>query len=125
MLRLVRRPDAVVDGSAMIVRGSVERDRRPGSGADRRAGRTDGVVFRTLTDERGNFALAAPSPCGRSRRRSGAGAGNGDAAIRFVGTGLPRPAASPGLEDLRTTVLPKEVIAMTRTVHSLAEEDAR
>jgi hypothetical protein len=67
LLRLIRRPEAVIDGTAMIVRGGVVRDGKPAEGVD-----VTGSVFEddppakdefsTRTNEKGNFAIRLRLP---------------------------------------------------------------
>ncbi|MEZ5875573.1 MAG: hypothetical protein R3D30_12380 [Hyphomicrobiales bacterium] len=63
LLRLIRRPEAVIDGEAMIVRGGVLRDGTWAAGVEV-TGEADGnpEVFRTLTNERGVFAIRLRPP---------------------------------------------------------------
>ena len=66
ILRLFRRPDAVVDGEALIVRGGVIKDGAPAGGVSV-TGTVVGqpnVTFETLTNELGAFAirLRLPAP---------------------------------------------------------------
>ncbi len=65
IVRLIRRPDAIRDGEAMLVRGSVSHAGVPVQG-QLVEGRIADIAdpFRTQTDERGNFALRLrpPSP---------------------------------------------------------------
>jgi hypothetical protein len=108
--RLIRRPDAVVDGASMVVRGSVVRQ---GSGepVDGQVveGRIDGIEpFSTRTNERGNFAL-------RLRPRAPILGANpvrvpvtADVTLKFVGVSTSDMLLT-AVEDMRTRVLPEKV----------------
>ena len=64
-LRLIRKPEYVVDGEAAIVRGQVVRDGEPAEGVAI-TGSFDGSprIYNSRTNKHGNFAirLTAPSP---------------------------------------------------------------
>lgn len=111
ILRLIQRPDAVIDGAAMAVRGAVVRQgTRDPVGGQPIEGRIAGIAapFRTLTNERGNFALrlrplppvlgADPIPVPVTA----------DVTLTFVGAGVPDLTLA-AVEDMRTRFLEAEV----------------
>jgi len=63
LLRLIKRPDAVIDGEAMIVRGGVIKDGAWAEGV-KVTGTAEGnpEEFQTLTNERGVFAIRLRPP---------------------------------------------------------------
>lgn len=63
IVRLIRRPAFVIDGEAMVVRGSVIKDGAPAVGVEV-TGEAEGnlTVFRTLTNDRGSFAIRLHPP---------------------------------------------------------------
>ncbi|MCH5377092.1 MAG: hypothetical protein JJ992_24275, partial [Planctomycetes bacterium] len=111
VVRLIRRPDAVEDGASMVVRGSVVRQ---GSGSPVEGqlvqGKIAGIAepFRTLTNERGNFALRLRPPApflGADPVRVPMVA---DVTLAFVEAGIPEMMLAE-VEDMHTRVLPAQV----------------
>jgi hypothetical protein len=111
ILRLIRRPDAVIDGEDMVVRGSVVRQGTGDPVAGQLIeGRIAGIAapFRTLTNERGNFALRlrpVPPILGAGQVPVPVTA---DVTLTFVGAGVPDMTLGD-VEDMRTRVLGAEV----------------
>ncbi|MBF9031846.1 hypothetical protein HKCCE3408_15710 [Rhodobacterales bacterium HKCCE3408] len=102
-VRLIRRPDCVIDGESAVIRGGV---RREGAFVDAVAveGRIDGFarIFRTRTDARGSFALRLQVP------PDGAGDPLPKALVTLtfrLGAAPPHEVADIAVTDLATTTI--------------------
>ena len=111
IVRLIQRPDAVVDGASMVVRGAVVRQ---GNGEPVAGqvieGRIAGVAdpFRTQTNGRGNFALRLRPPSPILGADPVPVPFTANVTLQFVGAGIPNITLS-NVEDMRTRVLGAEV----------------
>lgn len=114
IVRLIQRPDAVVDGSSMIVRGSVVQQGSGDPVADLAVtGRVAGVArqFTTRTNGRGNFALCLqpPRPPSMDTTEAVAVPLKADVTLIFAGAGIPDIVLND-VEDMCTRVLDAEVV---------------
>jgi hypothetical protein len=107
IVRLIQRPDAVVDGASMVVRGSVvqQGSAHPVEGQVIE-GRIVGIArpFTTRTNGRGNFALRLQPPAPILGADPVLVPVTADVTLKFVGAGIPDRVLN-NVKDMRTRVL--------------------